>query len=707
MTEVISESVIYKNTAAALQIKIEQVRAVEVLADEGCTIPFMARYRKERTGGLDEVQIDAVMTGLNRLKELEKRRAYILSYLEKENKLTPALKKKIEAAEESATLEDLYLPFKPRRKTLADRAVEQGLLPLAEKIKGESMSRDEALAAAKGFVTGEVKDPEAALEGALHILVQNLADDAEVRGFLRGICAKGRVTAAVKRGKKEEGAVYRDYFDFSEKAASMAAHRIMAVLRAEREGILNMSVQPEGDIDDLAKRVAGIHFKKFRGGSLLTDAATLSLEKFLLPGIGKEILKNLKEKAERESLEFFARNLERILLAGPFGQRVVIGIDPGVRTGCKCALLGAEGDFFDFLTLNLSKDEGEVKRLLPWIEEKGVEGIAIGDGTFGRETFAMVKELCRGREVVVALVDEDGASVYSAGEEAREEFPDQDVTVRGAISIGRRFQDPMAELVKIDPRSLGVGQYQHDIPASLLKEKLQQTVEWAVNRVGVNLNTAGYQLLSFISGLDRARARAVTDYRREKGPFQNRAELAKVKGIGEKAFQQAAGFLRIRDGENPLDSTGVHPESYGHVEKMASRLKVSVGELVSGAESFRRELLEISSDFPEGESIVTELMQRGLDPREVYQETPFSEDITSFDDLKEGMVMQGVVDNVVAFGAFVDVGLKEKGLVHISEVSDTFVNDINEHLGVGDRVTVKVISLDGERKRIGLSMKQV
>jgi uncharacterized protein len=665
----------------------------------------MARYRKERTGNLDEVEIDAVLRRLNELKELEKRRAYIINYLAEQKKLTPKLKEKLEKAEDAATLEDLYLPFKPRKKTLADRAREQGLAPLAELIVKKGIDREAALKAAEKFTGDDVATPEAALEGAMNILVQDIADDAEVRGYLRNTMGKGRVTTAVKRGKKDEGTTYRDYFDFSEKVTSMAAHRVMAILRAEKEGILNISVEAAEERSTLAARVSTLHFKKNTGGSILPEAGDISLKKYLEPSIGREILKAMREKAESESAAFFSRNLEKILLAGPFGQKPVIAIDPGLRTGCKSVLLDAQGNYCESMNINLSRDVEEASKLDAWVEKKGPEAIVIGNGTFGRETYGIIRERYKKNDLIIALVDEDGASVYSAGEEAREEFSDLDITVRGAISIGRRFQDPMAELVKIDPRSLGVGQYQHDITASLLKEKLEQTVQWGVNRVGVNLNTAGYHLISYISGLDRSKARNVTEYRKLHGSFQSREDLRKVKGIGDRAYQQAAGFLRIRGGSNPLDSTGVHPESYPVVAEMAGALGCTIDEIIENPAAHAKELEKIAKNYPGGESIVTELRQQGLDPRRKYEEVPFSDEITSFTDLKEGMVLTGIVDNVVAFGAFVDIGLKEKGLVHISEVADEYVQDITEFLAVGDRVTVKVLTLDTERKRIGLSMK--
>jgi len=698
--------IIIARTAEELNLKKEQVAAVNTLAVEGCTIPFIARYRKERTGNLDEVVLDTVIRRLNELRELEKRRAYIIGYLRDQEKLTPALEKKLIEAGDPAFLEDLYLPFKPRRKTLADRAREQGLEPLARLIAKENLDRNGAHQAAENFIGDEVPDVSEALEGAMNIIVQDIADDAEVRSFLRTSMGKGRVSASVKRGKKESGSTYRDYFDFSEQVTSMASHRVMAILRAEKEGILNLSVESPLDHDILSLKISEHHFKKKEGGSLLQKAARLSLEKYLVPSIGKEVLKSMREQAETESVAYFSRNLEKILLAGPFGQRGIIGIDPGVRTGCKCVLLDSQGNFCASMTLNFSRDPGEAVKLKPWVEKHNPEGIAIGDGTYGRETYGIIKSHFKDPKLTIALVDEDGASVYSAGEEAREEFPDLDVTVRGAISIGRRFQDPMAELVKIDPRSLGVGQYQHDITPALLQEKLEQTVQWGVNRVGVNLNTAGYHLISYISGLDRAKARSVTEYRKAHGSFASRNELKKVKGIGDKAFQQSAGFLRIRGGKNPLDSTGVHPESYPVAGDMAEALGCSINELVENPDAYVQGLSKIAVTFPNGESIAAELRQRGLDPRREFEDVPFSDEITSFTDLKEGLVLKGIVDNVVAFGAFVDIGLKEKGLVHISEVSDQYVEDITAFLAVGDRVTVKVLTLDPERKRIGLSMKQ-
>ncbi|PKL39870.1 MAG: RNA-binding transcriptional accessory protein [Spirochaetae bacterium HGW-Spirochaetae-1] len=698
------QSLILQTIALELSLKVNQAEAVVALSTEGCTIPFIARYRKEKTGGLDEVAISAILESFERHTELEKRREYILQYLTGQDKLTPELDTRIRKALTMAELEDIYLPYKPRKKTLADRAIELGMEPLADLIVEKNPSLDRVLALAAEFTGGDVAEPGIALEHAMNILTQRVSDNADVRRIVRVDLQKGSVRAAVKRGKKEEGQKYRDYFDFSEKAQHMASHRIMAVLRGGKEGILNVSLESAVGTEQLAGTVMTACFGK--RGEVLLKSATESLERHLLSSMGNEILKELREKAERESLEIFARNLEKILLAAPFGERAVIGIDPGIRTGCKAAVIDKNGVYRDFLTMQLNGNPSEAGKILPWLATYGVEGIAVGSGTFGRETWSMIRDLLGERGVVAALVDEDGASVYSASETAREEFPGLDVTVKGAISIGRRFQDPLAELVKIDPRSLGVGQYQHDITASLLETKLRQTVEWAVNRVGVNLNTAGYHLLAFVSGLDKNRAREIVKYRTESGRIRSRKELKKIKGIGDKAFQQCAGFLRIMDGDNSIERTGVHPESYDDVEKIAHYYGKSVVELVAGPEIMNKDDIKKQLHITEAEAVMGELLSRGLDPRKEYTPVSFDEKLKSIDDIGDGMILHGIVDNVTAFGAFVDVGIKDKGLVHISEISVEYVKDINKVLSVGDRVLVKVIAVDRERGRISLSMRR-
>ncbi|MCP4137919.1 MAG: S1 RNA-binding domain-containing protein [bacterium] len=693
-----------KNVANELNLTQYNIEAVLELTEEGCTIPFIARYRKERTGSLDEVDISNILELFSRMEEREKRREYIIQYLEENGKLTPALKKKLAAAPTLAKLEDIYLPYKPRKKTLADKARELGMEPLAELIKKNNLADAEALKAAEKYTGKDVPEKEAALEHAMNIIVQEVSDSAEVRGEVRESLGKGKVSCGVKKGKEKEGEKFRDYFNFTEEISGMPGHRIMAVLRGEKEGILSLSLGEDGDMDRLAERISKIHFKK--KGDLLVKASKESLRRHLMNSLGNEVMKKVKERAEEESVGLFSKNLEKILLFSPFGEKAVIGIDPGIRTGCKTVAIDRNGDFKEYMTLNLHRNELEAKKLLVWAKEYDVAGIAIGDGTFGRETYTIVKQLFKGTAVVVALVDEDGASVYSAGETAREEFPELDATVRGAISIGRRFQDPMAELVKIDPKSLGIGQYQHDVNHTLLKEKLGQTVEWAVNKVGINLNTAGYHLLSYVSGLDKRKAKEITRYRSEHKKIQSSKELKKIKGIGAKAFEQAAGFLRILDGANVLDSTGVHPESYGHVERIAEFCSVSVEELVKNPGLIKKDKVKKALKIPELDSIIDELKQKGLDPREDFKAMEFRDDVQSIDDLTEGMVLNGVVDNVLAFGAFVDIGIKDKGLVHISEVSNSYVEDITSVLSIGDEVEVRVLGVDLERKRISLSIKQ-
>lgn len=696
---------IVEQTAQQLSIKAVHIAAVIDLKDEGCTIPFISRYRKERTGNLDEVAVDAILKSYERIEALEKRREYIINYLEEQGKLTAELRKKLQASETLAGLEDLYLPFKPRKKTLADKAQELGLGPLAKSIKEKNLSRENALRLAKEYIGEDIPDVDAALEHAMNILVQEVADSSEARGRVRNVLKRGKITGRVKRGKKEAGEKYRDYFDFSEELSSVASHRIMALMRAAKEGILAVKVEDSNPGDVLPGQVMKLHFRK--EGELLLLISGTSLERYLLKSIGNEVLAEMRERAEADSAAIFSRNLEKILLFSPFGERAVIGIDPGIRTGCKVTALDKTGGYLESMNINLHHNAGEASRLLEWIDKYSIEGIAIGDGTFGRESYGIVRTLLQDREIVIAMIDEDGASVYSAGETAREEFPDLDVTIRGAISIGRRFQDPLSELVKIDPKSLGVGQYQHDINTSLLKSTLEKTIEWAVNRVGVNLNTASYHLLSHVSGLDKKKAREITNYRSGQAKIQSREELKKVKGIGNKAFEQAAGFLRIKDGDNILDSTGVHPESYSAVQAIAASSKLSIAELVASPDSIDRKRIESSHKIAELDSIIDELKQKGLDPRREFQAVSFNDDINDISDLQAGMVLSGVVDNVLAFGAFVDIGIKDKGLVHISEVANEYVKDINDVLAVNDQVKVKVLDVDLNRKRIALSMKQV
>ncbi len=694
-----------KKTAALLNLTEKQVTAVSSLAADGCTIAFIARYRKEQTDNLDEIAINEIQLTHEKLTAIEKRREYIINFLETEKKLTTELKGKLLQAQTLLELEDIYLPFKPRKKTRADKAIEAGLQSLADYILLTNPDSKQALLHAKKFINDSIESAEQAMEGALDILVQKISDSADARKQLRNSMSMGTFLCSIKRGKKETAAKYKDYFDYSEPLQKLPAHRIMATLRGEHEGFLNLSITPNRDIDSLALDLSKLTFNKT--GELLKKAAVESCERHLLPSITKDLLKNLRAKAEQDSVVIFAKNLERILLAAPFGEKAVIGIDPGIRTGCKAAAIDQNGNYLDFTTLYLHKNPEEIKKLNPWLEKYSIQGIAIGDGTYGKETYSLVKELCKQTDIVPTMVDEDGASVYSASTIARDEFPKLDVTVKGAISIARRFQDPLAELVKIDPKSLGVGQYQHDISTSLLQDYLTKTVEWAVNKVGVNINTAGYHLLAYISGLDKKRAKEIVTYRSEHKIINNRNELKKIKGIGAKAFEQSAGFLRIYNGSNPLDTTGVHPESYQTVTSLADSCQVAVADLVNNPAIIKTTDLPSQLNVPQLDSILQELTSRGLDPRKEFTVNHFSDEVQAFDDLKPGMIIQGVIDNVAAFGAFIDLGIKENGLVHISEVSSEYITDINSVLAIGDAVTVKVIGLDTERKRIQLSIKQV
>lgn len=696
--------ILYNEVSKLLEVESGQVESVMMLTNEGCTIPFISRYRKEATGQLDEVKIDEIIKTFKQLEELEKRRSYIISFLKKENKLTAILKKNLTKANSLNELEDIYLPFKPRKKTLADKAVEFGLTPLAEKIKN-GISEQEISKLAKSFVNDEVEDVDSAITHAMNIVIQEYSDSADVRKFVRENLKKGNFSSGVKRGKKEIGSKYKDYFEFTEPLDKMASHRVMAIVRGSNEGILNLSVFPsEKSSANISKNIAKLLYKK--DSSMLVKAADESLDRYINKSIGNDIIKNLKGIAELDSVAIFSKNLEKILLSAPFGEKAVIGIDPGIRTGCKAVVLNENGEYVEFTTLYLHSNVNDLKKIIPWIDKYNIKGISIGDGTFGRETFKMVSELLDNRDIAIVLVDEDGASVYSASEAARDEFPKLDVVVRGAISIGRRFQDPLAELVKIDPKSLGVGQYQHDITPNLLKENLTKTVEWAVNSVGVNVNTASYHLLSFISGLDLKKAKEIVNYRKSVRRIKKSSEIKKIKGIGEKAYQQSSGFLRIYNGEQILDESGVHPESYKDVIKISDYYNVSVEELIENPSIIEKNVIKLKLKILELDSIVDELKLKGLDPRKEFHAVEFDNTISNIDDLTLGMNLNGVVDNVLAFGAFIDIGIKDKGLVHISEVSNTFVKDINEVLSIGDEVVVKIISIDKDRGRISLSIKQ-
>ena len=694
----LESSVIIDKISGQLEIGNFKVSAVVELFLEGSTVPFIARYRKERTGGLDEVSIKNILDTYEKITALEKRKEAILKSLKETGNFTPELEKKILETQEMKVLEDIYAPYKPGRKTRADKAVNAGLEPLADAAVKKNFPEFELIKFAQNYICDDFPDAESVADGVVDIVAQRISDVPEIRSIVRDHLRSGFLVSKVKRGKKKEGDTYRDYFEYEEKVQRAAHHRVMAILRGEKEGFLNISVEPHEE-ERLVGKIERFFFRK--ESEFFGKCAQEAYDRLLFKTIGKEVIAEIKEKAIEASLEIFHRNLENILLAPPFGEKGVVAVDPGIRTGCKCVLLDKNGTYRGSKVLFLHSDENEVRKLGAWVENEDVEAIVCGDGTFGRESVAILENAFAGK-VPVLSVDEDGASIYSASEAAREEFPDLDLTVRGAISIGRRFQDPLAELVKIDPGSLGIGQYQHDIPEKMLKERLGTTVEWVVNRIGVNLNTASYHLLSYVSGLDMGKAREIVKTRNEKR-FSALNELKKVKGIGPKAFEQCAGFLRVMDGVEPLDSTMVHPESYSDIKKALKTVGRTTEELIKDISIVeKKEFSELLQ-----KSVIEELKKKGLDPREKFQIFRFSENVKTMEDLKEDMVLNGIVDNITGFGAFVDIGIKEKGLVHISQIANEFIKNPADHLNVGQKVKVKVIGIDRPRKRISLSMKEV
>ncbi len=688
-----------------------QVRATIQLFEEGATLPFIARYRKEATGGLDEVQIGAIKDTWQKQQEVEKRRESILRSIDDQGKLTPELRRKIEGVFSLTELEDLYLPYKQKRKTRAVLAVERGLEPLARAIFQGREAAPEKRAAS--FVNQEVPTVEDALQGARDIIAEWVSEDTEARSRTRGWFSRGAIiTAKVKKNKQEEGTKYRDYFEFSEELAKIPSHRLLALRRGEEEGILSVSISPDeeralGTLDRLFVIGAAA------GKEQLEMAVKDSYKRLLKPAIETEFAKISKEKADAEAIRVFAENLRQLLLAAPLGQKRVLAIDPGYRTGCKVVVLDERGNLReDFVIYPFDKPAEAQRRLQQVLEKHKTEAIAIGNGTAGRETEDFTRELLatlgREKDVEVVLVSEQGASIYSASDVAREEFPEQDLTVRGSVSIGRRLMDPLAELVKIDPKSIGVGQYQHDVDQSALKNALDGVVESCVNSVGVNLNTASQHLLRYVSGLGTALAKNILDYRAEIGGFQSRAQLLKVPRLGAKAFEQAAGFLRIEGGKNPLDNSAVHPERYALVQQMAKDANASVADLMQKPE-LRRQIQPtryVGDDIglPTLQDILKELEKPARDPRAERETFAFDEHVRTLEDLREGMVLPGIVTNITAFGAFVDIGVKQDGLVHVSQMADRFVKDPNEVVKLQQAVQVKVTSLDLARKRIGLSM---
>lgn len=699
--------------ARFLQNPEGQVERTIGLLNEGATIPFISRYRKEVTGGLDEVQIGAIKDQLDKLTELSKRKETILATIEEQEKLTPELRKRIEESWDSTEIEDLYLPYKPKRVTKAEIARRKGLEPLAKIVM---MQNENNLSARiKSFIKGEVKNAEEALQGARDIIAEWINENESARNTVRNSFAHtAMITSKVIKGKEEEGAKYRDYFDFSESLNRASSHRLLALRRGEAEGILRVSISPDAEscLDRLNRR-----FVKGRGevSEQVATAVDDSFKRLLKPSIETEFSNQSKAKADEEAIRVFAENLRQLLLAPPLGQKRVLGVDPGYRTGCKLVCLDAQGNLLHNEAIFPHPPQNEkgkaAAKVAQLVATYAIDAIAIGNGTASRETEQFITNIRYDRKVQVFVVSENGASIYSASKIAREEFPEYDVTVRGAVSIGRRLMDPLAELVKIDPKSIGVGQYQHDVEQNALKKSLDQTVESCVNLVGVNVNTASKHLLTYISGLGPTLAQNIVNYRAEHGPFTSRKELMKVPRMGEKAFEQSAGFLRIPDGKNPLDNSAVHPESYPIVERMAKDLKCSVADLITDkALKKKLKLTDYLTDkvgMPTLLDIMEELDKPGRDPRQTIQVFAFDPTVKTIEDLKEGQVLPGIVTNITNFGCFVDVGIKENGLVHISELADRFVSDPTQVVSIHQHVKVKVLSVDLSRKRVQLSMKGI
>ena len=699
--------------AQQLQLPENGVENTLALLDLGCTIPFIARYRKERTGNLNEVQIAQISSAYDKLKEISKRKETIVKTITELEKMTPELEKRIANCWDATELEDIYLPFKPKRRTRAQVAREQGLEPLATILL---LQREpQPVKAAARFVKGDVKDTDAALKGAQDIIAEMVSEDERSRNQLRSAFRRDAIiTSKVVKAKAEteEAAKFTDYFDFSEPLRRCSSHRLLAMRRGENEGILRLSIS--ADDDDCISRLKRQHVRGYGPCSqLVEEAVEDSYKRLLKPSIETEFSALSKEKADDEAILVFTENLRQLLLAAPLGQKRVMGIDPGFRTGCKVVCLDAQGNLlyheaiFPHPPVN-RRMQAKI-HVEQMVEDYQIEAIAIGNGTASRETSEFVKNLEFKHKVQTFVVSEDGASVYSASKTAREEFPDEDVTVRGAVSIGRRLMDPLAELVKIDPKSIGVGQYQHDVDQTKLKKSLDQTVESCVNSVGVNLNTASQHLLTYVSGLGPTLAKNIVEYRRENGAFTSRAQLKKVPRLGPSAYEQCAGFLRIPGAKNPLDNSAVHPESYAIVAQMAKDCECTVSDLIK--DKSKREQINLrhyvndTIGMPTLTDIMKELEKPGRDPREQIEEFEFDPNVTCVDDLVEGMILPGIVTNITNFGAFVDIGVHQDGLVHISQLANRYVKDPNEVVKLHQHVKVMVKEIDHRRNRIALTMK--
>ncbi len=685
--------------AQELNLPKQQVAAVLSLFAEGNTVPFIARYRKEVTGALDEVQIRAIQDRSAYIQEMEGRRESILESIDSQGKLSDALRKQIQECTTKTSLEDLYLPYKPKRRTRAQIAREKGLEPLAELILAQGATLPEG--------------DEEAFAGARDIVAEVVSENPEIRSYVRELFAtQGVVVSKKARGVGDKPTKFEQYYDFTERAATIPSHRYLAIRRGETESVLSFEIfiEPEPVVDEICRRY------RLTPSSPLAAQLSQSIEdsyrRMLAPSLETDLRVELKMRSDEEAVKIFSENMRSLLLAAPLGGRAVIAIDPGFRTGCKCVALDATGKYLDTMTIyptlgGRDRDKAE-GILLAWVKKYNPSAIAVGNGTAGRETEQFARGVVKGLDVMVVPVNESGASIYSASDVAREEFPDLDLTIRGAISIGRRLQDPLAELVKIDPKSIGVGQYQHDVYQPLLQAKLTEVVEDCVNAVGVELNTASAPLLSYVSGIGPTVAKKIVDHRNSKGRFSGRTDLSKVAGLGPKTFEQAAGFLRIRGGDNPLDASAVHPERYSLVEQMASDLHTTTSELVGNKSAVSQ--LDKASYTDVGahtlSDILDELVKPGRDPRKTFEPPAFRDDVNSVKDLHEGMALEGVVTNVTAFGAFVDIGVHQDGLVHIKELADHYVKDPADVVRPGDKIKVKVLAVDTDRNRISLSARK-
>ncbi len=707
--------------AKELQLDTHHVANVVKLLGEGATIPFIARYRKEMTGTMDEERVAAVQKRLEQLIELQKRKESIIASIHEQEKLTPELEQKILDAKTMQEVEDLYLPYKPKRRTRAAIAREKGLEPLAAQIMAQNVDLVDRIASRYVNAGKGVNSVEEALQGAKDIMAEWISENINGRNRIRKIFhTKGEISSSVIKGKEEEGKTYQQYFDFQELISKAPSHRILALFRAEEEGIIRLKIKV--DDEAVVNMLEGIFVKKnnfnninnnYSAGRLVGEAAADSWKRLLEPSIETEIRNYYKEKADETAIQVFAENLKQLLLAAPMGQKRVLAIDPGFRTGCKVVVLSETGALLHNETIYphppKSDVTGSIRKVKSLVDAYKIQVIAIGNGTAGRETEDFIRYIKFDRDITAVMVSESGASVYSASKIARDEFPDYDITVRGAVSIGRRLMDPLAELVKIDPKSIGVGQYQHDVDQKKLGESLDQTVMSCVNAVGVELNTASQQLLSYVSGVGPSLASNIINYREENGGFKSRKQLHEVPRLGDKAFEQCAGFLRIHDGDNPLDQSAVHPESYHIVEKMAKRLNVKVRELIGNKELIAKidpkEFTEDHFGLETVNDILKELEKPGRDPRKSFEAFEFDKDIRSIEDLKSGMTLNGIVTNITAFGAFVDIGVHQDGLVHISQMADHYIKDPNEVVHLNQKVRVKVLQVDENRKRISLTLK--